>query len=53
MKIKELIEKLQEMPPDGNTEFISGMFIYGNIRYSPTLYTPDKESEAKHGRKTH
>lgn len=49
MKIKELIEKLQKMPPDGNVEFISGMFLYDtNVTYEMHPYKPD-EKEKQHG----
>lgn len=49
MKIKELIEKLQKMPPDGNVEFISGMFLYDtNVTYEMHPYKPN-EKEKQHG----
>lgn len=49
MKIKELIEKLQQMPPDGNVQFIGGMFLYDtNVTYEMHPYKPN-EKEKQHG----
>lgn len=49
MKIKELIEKLQQMPPDGNAEFISGIFIYNTaLTYNVISHKAKKTQEAKH-----
>lgn len=46
MKIKELIEKLQQMPPDGNAEFISGIFIYNHtLIYNLVSHKPEKKQE--------
>lgn len=46
MKIKELIEKLQQMPPDDNTRLIGGIFVYDHaLTYNGVSHKPEKKQE--------